>query len=216
MDGFRRCENDGREDEGMGETECVTMKTIGALRPATEAAWAATPAARRGAAGEHLVREVLGAALDDSYTLIHNLFLPGGDGDVDAVVIGRRLVVLEIKTYAEGRPLRVTGLRWEYRDDDERWRLLDGAPSQQALASGRRVSYALRSAGLPAYGVTAAVVLVGGAPCLLDQPRVPVVRPHEAARLAREGGRSVAQSSWPVLATRALLTAAGAGAAGKE
>jgi len=191
------------------------VKVIEAALPAAQAAWATTPAARRGAAGERLVHEVLGAALDDNYTLIHNLFLPGGEGDVDAVVVGRRLLVLEIKTYAEGRPLRVTGLRWEYRDDDERWRPLDSAPSEQALASGRRVSYALRSAGLPVYGVTAAVVLVGGAPCTLDGPRVPVVRPHEAVRLARDG-RPVAQSSWPLLAARALLTAASAGAAAME
>ena len=168
--------------------------------------WAETPAARRGAAGERAVRETLAAALDDSYVLVHNLILPGGQGDVDAVLIGPRMLVIEVKTYAEERPLRVRGLRWEYRAADGRWLPLDGQPSAQAQANARRVSYALRSAGLPAYGVTPVVALVGGASCQQERPRVPVLRPAELSRLAREGS-PVMQRAWPELALRALLVA---------
>jgi len=152
------------------------------------------------------VRAALAAALDDRYVLVHNLYLPGGDGDVDAVLIGPRILVLEVKTYAEDRPLRVRGLRWEYEAGDGRWRALDGQPSAQAEANARRVAYALRSAGLPAYGVVPLVVLVGGAPCALERPRVPVLRPAELPRAAREG-RPVTQPAWPDLALRALLVA---------
>ncbi len=174
-----------------------------------EPPWAGTPAARRGAAGERVVRATLAAALDDSYILAHNLFLPGGEGDIDAVLIGPRtpLLVVEVKTYAEDRPLRVRGLRWEYRAADGRWLPVDGQPSAQAQSNARRVTYALRSAGLPAYGVTPVVVLVGGAACVLDRPRVPVLRPAELPRLAREGS-PVMQKAWPELASRALLVAA--------
>ncbi len=186
------------------------MRTIQAPRPATDPSWVDTPAARRGAAGERVVREALAAALDDRYALVHNLFLPGGEGDVDAVLIGPRLLVLEVKTYAEGRPLRVQGLRWEYEAEDGRWRGLADQPGLQAQAGARRVGYALRSARLPAYNVTPVVVLVGGAPCVVERPRVPVVRPAELPALAREGA-PVRQSTWPTLVLRALLTAGDAG-----
>jgi len=173
--------------------------------------WAGTPAARRGAAGERALRATLAAALDDTYILAHNLILPGGDGDIDAILIGPRVLVIEVKTYAEERPLRVRGLRWEYQAAHERegrWLPLDGQPSAQAQSNARRVAYALRSAALPAYGVTPVVALVGGAPCLVERPRVPVLRPAELTRFAREGVR-IAQPAWPELALRALLVAAG-------
>jgi hypothetical protein len=174
--------------------------------------WARTPAARRGAAGERVVRAALSAALDDRYVLVHNLYLPGGEGDVDAVLIGPRLLAIEIKTYAEGRPLRVRGLRWEYLAADGRWLALDGQPSSQAEAGARRVAYALRSAGLPAYGVLPVVALVGGAACTLAHPRVAVLRPSELPRFAREEA-AAPPPAWPELALRALLVAASAGAA---
>jgi hypothetical protein len=188
------------------------MRTIHAPQPDGAAPrWARSPAARRGAAGERAVRAALSAALDDRYVLVHNLHLPGGEGDIDAVLIGPRILVLEIKTYAEGRPLRVRGLRWEYQAADGRWMALDGQPSAQAEAGARRVAYALRSAGLPSYGVAPVVVLVGGAPCMLEHPRVPVLRPAELPRAAREGA-AVALPAWPELALRALLVASSAGA----
>ncbi len=173
--------------------------------------WAGTPAARRGAAGERALRATLGAALDDTYILAHNLILPGGQGDIDAVLIGPRILVIEVKTYAEERPLRVRGLHWEYQAEEgqgERWLPLDGQPSAQAQSNARRVAYALRSAALPAYGVMPVVALVGGAPCLVERPRVPVLRPAELTRFAREGSR-VAQPAWPELVLQALLVAAG-------
>lgn len=174
--------------------------------------WSRTPSARRGEAGERIVRAALASALDDRFVLVHNLFLPGGEGDVDAVLIGPRILAIEIKTYAEGRPLRVRGLRWEFLAADGRWLVLDGQPSAQAESSARRVAYALRSAGLPAYGVAPVVALVGGAPCTLAYARVPVLRPSELPRFARDGA-VVPQPAWPDLALRALLVAASAGAA---
>jgi hypothetical protein len=177
--------------------------------------WAGTPAARRGAAGERALRATLAAALDDTYILAHNLILPGGAGDIDAVLIGPRILVIEVKTYAEERPLRVRGLRWEYQAAEGResgggrWLILDDQPSAQAQSNARRVAYALRSATLPAYGVTPVVALVGGAPCLVERPRVPVLRPAELTRFAREGSR-VAQPAWPELVLQALLVAANA------
>jgi len=185
------------------------MRVISLPSTAAPPAWAGTPAARRGAAGERIVRATLAAALDDGYVLAHNLVLPGGEGDIDAVVIGPRtpLLVVEVKTYAEDRPLRVRGLRWEYLAADGRWLPLDGQPSAQAQSNARRVAYALRSAALPAYGVMAVVALVGGASCLLERPRVPVLRPAELPRVFRDGS-PIAQKTWQELALRALLVAA--------
>src|SRR5690242_13276549 len=120
------------------------MRIIAAPKPPRPApVWARTPAARRGAAGERVVRAALSRALDDRYVLVHGLYLPGGDGDVDAVVIGPRIVVVEVKSYAEGRPLRVRGLHWDYLAADGRWTALDSQPSTQAEAGARRVAYAL-------------------------------------------------------------------------
>ncbi len=187
------------------------MRVIAAPQPAgPPPLWARTPAARRGAAGERAVRGALAAALDDRYVLIHNLHLPGGEGDVDAVLIGPRVVVIEIKTYAGERPLRVRALRWEYQNAAGHWCALDDQPSVQAEAGARRVAYALRSAGLPAYSIVPAVTLVGGAECRLERPRVPVLRPAELVRFAREG-RAVPPAGWADLALRALLVAAAAG-----
>ena len=167
------------------------------------------PTARRGEAGERVVRAALAAALDDHYVLVHDLYLPGGEGDVDAVVIGARVLALEIETYTGDRPLRVRGLRWEYLAADERWVPLPNQPSVRAEAGARRVAYALRSAGFPAY-VAPVVALVGGADCTLERPCVPVLRPAELARFAR-AGPSVPQPAWPELVLRALLVAASAG-----
>ena len=167
------------------------------------------PTARRGEAGERVVRAALAAALDDHYVFVHNLYLPGGEGDVDAVIIGPRVLAIEIETYAADCPLRVRGLRWDYLAADERWVPLPNQPSVRAEAGARRVAYALRSAGFPAY-VAPVVALVGGADCTLERPRVPVLRPAELARFAR-GGSSVPQPAWPELALRALLVAASTG-----
>jgi hypothetical protein len=156
-----------------------------------------------------VVRAALAAALDDHYRLIHGLYLPGGEGAVDAVLIGPRVLSIEIETYTGVRPLRVRGLRWEYLAADERWVVLPSQPSGRAEANARRVAYALRSAGLPAYGVTPVVALVGGADCTFEHIRVPVLRPAELARFAREGP-ALPQPAWPDLALRALLVAASA------
>jgi hypothetical protein len=187
------------------------MRIVRAPQPPRAArAWPRTATARRGEAGERVVRATLAAALDDHYVLVHDLYLPGGEGDVDAVVIGPRVIALEIETYADDRPLRVRGLRWEYLAADERWAPLPNQPSVRAEAGTRRVAYALRSAGFPAY-VAPVVALVGGADCTLERPCVPVLRPVELARVAREGP-SVPQPAWPDLALRALLVAASTGA----
>ena len=177
--------------------------------PRSAHAWPRAPTARRGEAGERVVRAALAAALDDHYVLVHDLYLPGGEGDVDAVLIGPRVLALEIETYADDRPLRVRGLRWEYLAADERWVPLPNQPSVRAEAGARRVAYALRSAGFPAY-VAPVVALVGGAACTLERPCVPVLRPAELARVARDGP-AVPQPAWPDLALRALLVAASAG-----
>src|SRR5437764_10223509 len=155
--------------------------------PRSARAWARAPTARRREAGERVVRAALAAALDDHYVLVHDLYLPGGEGDVDAVLIGSRVLAIEIETYVADRPLRVRGLRWEFLAAGDHWVALPGQPSVRAEAGARRVAYALRSAGLPAYGVVPVVALVGGADCALDHPRVPVLRPAELARFAREG-----------------------------
>jgi hypothetical protein len=53
------------------------------------------------------------AALDDHYVLVHDLYLPGGEGDDDAVPSGPHVLAIEIETYAwTARGAR--GLRWEY------------------------------------------------------------------------------------------------------
>ena len=178
--------------------------------PGSAHAWPRTATVRRGEAGKRVVRAALAAALDDHYVLVHDLYLPGGEGDVDAVIIGPRVLALEIETYTGDRPLRVRGLRWEYLAADERWVPLPDQPSARAEAGARRVAYALRSAGFPAY-VAPVVALVGGADCTLERPCVPVLRPAELARCAREGP-SVPQPAWPDLALRALLVAASASA----
>ena len=165
--------------------------------------------ARHGEAGERVVRAALAAALDDHYVLLHDLYLPGGEDDIDAVLIGPRVLAIEIETYAADRPLRVRGLRWEYLAVDERWVPLPNQPSMRAEAGARRVAYALRSAGFPAY-VAPVVALVGGAACTLEHSSVPVQRPAELARFAR-GGPSVPQPAWPELVLRALLVAASTG-----
>ncbi|HZS88888.1 MAG TPA: nuclease-related domain-containing protein [Chloroflexota bacterium] len=187
------------------------MRIVRAPRPeGPPPRWARTPAARRGEMGERVVRAALERALDDRYTLVHGLHLPGGDGDIDAVLVGPRVVVIEVKTYADSTTLRVRGLRWEYRNSLGRWIEADTQPSTQAEANARRVSYALRSAGLPAYNVAPVVVLVGTASCALERPRVPVLRPHELAAFVREPQPAV-PPSWPELALRALFVAASAG-----
>ena len=155
-------------------------------------------------------RAALAAALDDQYVLVHDLYLPGGEGDVDAVLIGARVPAIEIETCAGDHPLRVRGLRWEYLAVAERWVPLPDQPSVWAEAGARHVAYALRSVGFPAY-VAPVVALVGGADCTLERPRVPVLRPAELARFAREGP-PVPQPAWPDLALRALLVAASVGA----
>src|SRR5919201_4042988 len=109
------------------------------------------PVARRGEAGERVVRAALAAALDDQYVLVHDLYLPGGEGDVDAVLIGARVPAIEIETCAGDHPLRVRGLRWEYLAVAERWVPLPDQPSVWAEAGARHVAYALRSVGFPAY-----------------------------------------------------------------
>src|SRR2546430_17397861 len=97
--------------------------------PRSAHAWPRAPTARRGEAGERLVRAALAAALDDHYVLVHDLYLPGGEGDVDAVLIGPRGLALEIATYADDRPRRGRGLRWEYLAAGERWVPLPKQPS---------------------------------------------------------------------------------------
>ena len=188
------------------------MRIVRAPQPPRAArAWPRAATARRGEAGERVVRAALAAALDDHYVLVHDLYLPGGEGDVDAVLIGARVLAIEIETYAADCPLRVRGLRWDYLAADERWVPLPNQPSVRAEAGARRVAYALRSAGIPAY-VAPVVALVGGADCTLERPRVPVLRPAELARCAREGPR-VPHPAWPDLALRALLVAASTGVA---
>jgi hypothetical protein len=178
--------------------------------PGSQASQARTHgmAARRHAAGEHLVWQALAAALDDSYALVQGLRLPGGASTIDAVLIGRRILAIEVATIVEPRVLLVQGMAWRYRDGDA-WHDLDDNPSRRAESGAKRVSYALRSAGLPAYGVAPVVALVGGADCTVDRSRVPVKRPSELAALARSGS-PVAQPAWPDLALRALLVAASA------
>jgi hypothetical protein len=46
-----------------------------------------------------VVRAALTAALDDHHVLVHDLYLPGGEGDVDAMLIGPRVLAIEIETY---------------------------------------------------------------------------------------------------------------------
>ena len=184
------------------------MRTVHAPRPRGPfSPRVSTPATRRGEAGERIVRAALSSALDDRYVLVHGLYLPGGDDAIDAVLIGPLMLTIEIVTYAEDRPLRVTGLRWERQSLEGRWRSLDAQPSARVEANVRRVIYALRSAGLPAYGVRPVVALVGGAECTVEQSRVPILRPAELVRLAREGSLP-SQTSWPEHALRALLVAA--------
>jgi len=56
------------------------MRTIHAPRPRRPApGWARTPGARRGEAGERVVRAALAAALDDRYVLVHGLYIPAGE-----------------------------------------------------------------------------------------------------------------------------------------
>ena len=74
--------------------------------PRSAHAWPRAPTARRGEAGERVVRAALAAALDDHYVLVHDLYLPGGEGDVYGVLSGPRVVATEIETYAGDRPLR--------------------------------------------------------------------------------------------------------------
>ena len=67
--------------------------------PRSARAWSCAPTARRGEAGERVVRAALTAALDDHHVLVHDLYLPGGEGDVDAMLIGPRVLAIEIETY---------------------------------------------------------------------------------------------------------------------
>src|SRR5919199_6406687 len=84
------------------------MRIVRGPRPPRSArVWARAPTARRGEAGERVVRAALAAALDDQYVLVHDLYLPGGEGDVDAVLIGARVPAIEIETCAGDHPLRV-------------------------------------------------------------------------------------------------------------
>ena len=50
--------------------------------PRSARAQSHAPTARRGEAGERVVRAALAAALDDRYVPVHDLYLPGGKGDV--------------------------------------------------------------------------------------------------------------------------------------
>ena len=76
------------------------MRIVRAPQPPRAArAWPRAATARRGEAGERVVRAALTAALDDHHVLVHDLYLPGGEGDVDAMLIGPRVLAIEIETY---------------------------------------------------------------------------------------------------------------------
>lgn len=187
------------------------MRTMRAPQPERrDAASAHTPAARRVQAGLRVVRASLAAALDDGYVFVRDLHLPGGADALDAVLVGPRILVIEL-VMAPDRPLRVRGPRWESRGDDGRWSALETQPGARARDGAARVAYALRSAGLPAYGVTPVIALIGGAGYALERPTIAVLRPAELARAAREGAVAPVPA-WPDLALRALLVAASAGA----
>ena len=197
---------------GCGDTasEKIAVRMIRAPQP-PGARGSRTPTARRELAAERVVRAALAAALDDRYVLVRDLYLPGGAGAVDAVLIGPHILAIEIAVAPSDRPVRVRGLRWEVQEGDGRWVPMEVQPSERARRHAARVAYALRSAGLPAYGVAPVVCVVGGAELTLERPRVPVLRPAGLASAAREGG-GVAVPAWPELVLRALLVAASAGA----
>jgi hypothetical protein len=162
------CAVEGRERCGGG---CV-VRLIAA--PEQARPWPLGTADAVGAAGEQAAIAAL-QTLDDRYAAISRLRLPGTEADLDLVVLARRVVVLEVKTYRGPRLYRCEGARWSYADAaGEQWPL-DAAPGTQATFGALRVRRRLAGAGL-ATAVEGVVVWAGDAPLALDRPRPPVLR----------------------------------------
>ncbi|GAC1427991.1 MAG: hypothetical protein NVSMB65_01120 [Chloroflexota bacterium] len=173
--------------------------------------WAGSQADQKGIMGEDDVAARL-HALDDSYTLLRNLTLPGSRGDIDGVLLTPQgdLWILEIKALTSSRTYRCHDLAWAYQSTPGGWRPLDTQPSRQAIFHAHQVKGTLRDAGLPS-SPRAVVVLTTGAHVVTIAPRVPIVTTQDILSLVSHGaapGRPREGVPGPETLASALLRAA--------
>ena len=105
---------------------------------------------KRGDAGERVVAKTLASTLSDEYSLINDVGLPDGYGNIDHVVIGPNGVfVIETKNYA-GKVV-CHGDDWSHQSPNRKRRPWDrmhfdmGSPSRQAKRNAMRIRRVLES-----------------------------------------------------------------------
>lgn len=104
----------------------------------------------RGYAGERIVAKTLASTLSDAYSLINDVGLPDGYGNIDHVIIGPTGVfVIETKNYA-GKVV-CHGDDWSHQSPNRKRRPWDrmhfdmGSPSRQAKRNAMRIRRVLES-----------------------------------------------------------------------
>ncbi len=114
-----------------------------------------------GERGENDVAQSLGTVLDDRYTLIRNLVLPGEKTDIDGVLVGPfGVLVLEVKNFNSRDIYECEGDRWFYRKPGQRDRApMEKSPTKQAQSNRDRLRRYLVKHDLRGIPVNALVVI---------------------------------------------------------
>jgi hypothetical protein len=128
--------------------------------------------------GEKQVAKILTSTLNDDYYLLNDLYLSGGGGDIDHIVLGPNGVfVLETKNWSGN--ISCVGDDWQRGGK----RNFSGSPSRQVKRNAAKIqqiignSPSLRSLGIWVEGI---VVLTNNHASLhISNPSVPVLKLHQ-------------------------------------
>jgi hypothetical protein len=101
---------------------------------------------KRGYEGEKSVAKILSSTLSDEYSLINDVTLDNGYGNIDHIILGRNgIFVIETKNYA-GK-IACDGDKWSSQHNGKFNRLLHydlGSPSKQAKRNATRVKRVIK------------------------------------------------------------------------
>lgn len=127
---------------------------------------------QKGQEGEDRVVERMRRSLDETWTLVRNVDLPGYRADIDLVLIGPFGVwALEVKAL-EGI-YRNVGEQWEFWSSN-RWKPLKRNPSRQAKRNAGRLASFLRADGIKQWVEPAVVWANPGSRLSVENPMVAV------------------------------------------
>jgi Nuclease-related domain len=129
---------------------------------------------RGGWQGEKQVAKLLGSKLNDDYYLLNDLYLSGGGGDIDHIVLGPNGVfVLETKNWSGN--ISCNGDEWQRAGKQS----FSGSPSRQVKRNAAKIkqiienSPTLRQSGIVVEGI---VVLTNSHAALhINNPTVPIL-----------------------------------------